>query len=132
MAGALPLIEIDFPPAPGYWVLKSALSLPYQPFRVFPRVKGNQVLQPLSQAHIEHRKAQFARYGDENAPSSRPVHLGDDQPRYSHSLNELTGLDQRILPCGGIQDQEDLVRCVLDDLCGNVLYLFPLFNCAQV
>src|SRR6476620_1273535 len=72
-------------------------------------VEGRQVVGALAQADQLHRHAQLALDRDHDAALGRPVELGEHDAGDVDDLGEHPGLDQAVLPGGGVQDEQHLV-----------------------
>ncbi len=68
------------------------------------------------------------RHANDNAALSGAVKLGEGEARYIHAVRKLLGLSNGILSGGGIQHEQDLVRCVGHLTAHDALHLAKLIH----
>src|SRR5579884_811225 len=74
----------------------------------FRRRERDEVVGPLADADELHRDPEVALHGDDDAPFCGAVELGQHDAGHPHGVEELAGLDETVLPGGGIEHEEHL------------------------
>src|SRR3712207_3314674 len=102
------------------------LEIPKQRFGELAGVERVQVLDPLPDGDELDGHPDLVGYGEGYAALSRPVELGEDDPRDPRDLVEHPSLPQAILPRRGIYSEQDLVRRAREPTPDNPPYLVQL------
>ena len=73
-------------------------------------VEGLKVFNLFTEADEAGGDAEFLLDGDEDAAFAAAVEFGDDEPGQGNGFVKLACLLQRVGACGGIDDEDDLMR----------------------
>src|ERR1044072_9204390 len=92
--------------------------------RVGFRVERDHVVDLFAGAHKADGGAQFAGDGHHEPPIGGAVELGEDDTGDADGASEFARLGKAVLPGGGVQDQQDVVRSAGDDFAGGALHFF--------
>src|SRR5712692_43528 len=87
-------------------------------------VEGNHVVDLLAGAHEADGQAQLARDRDNDAALGRAIELREDDSGDANSRSEFAGLSKPVLPGGGVENQQNIVRRAGNHFGGGALHLF--------
>src|SRR5271165_3113671 len=87
-------------------------------------VEGDHVVDFFAGADKTDRQFQFAGNGHDDAALGGAVELGEDDSGDADGASEFAGLRQAVLPGGGVQHQQHLVRSAGNYLRGSAFHFF--------
>src|SRR5438132_10255815 len=90
------------------------------------RVEGNHVVDLLAGADETDRQAQLARDGDNDTALGRAIEFGEDDSGDAHGGSEFARLRKTVLPGGGVENEQHVMRRAGNHFCGSALHLFQL------